>query len=57
MSLEFMRISYNPFLSRKAGAACLNIEFTELLKFWTENLNGIDTLEREKPSLSLLLEN
>ena len=29
---------------------------TELLKFWTEKIIEIDSMERERPSLGLLLE-
>ena len=29
---------------------------TELLKFWTEKIIEIDTVERERPSLGLILE-
>ena len=29
---------------------------TELLKFWTEKIVNIDSMEREKPSLGVILE-
>ena len=51
-----MGISYNPFLMAEAGAAYMNFESTELLKFWTEKIIEIDSTERRKPSLDLLLE-
>ena len=51
-----MGISYNPFLNAEAGSAHRNHEVTELLKFWTEKIIVIDSMEREKPSLGLLLE-
>ena len=49
-------IAYNPFLNSEAESAHRNHEVTELLKFWTEKINVIDSMEREKPSLGLLLE-
>ena len=52
-----MWVSFNLFLSREAGLAYLNFGITELLKFWTEKIIEIDSLERNKPSLGLLLEN
>ena len=51
-----MRIAYNPFLDSEAGSAHSIHEVTELLKFWTEKIIEIDPVEREKPSLSLILE-
>ena len=51
-----MGIAYNPFLNSEAGSAHKNHEVTELLKFWTEKIIVIDSMEREKPSLGLLLE-
>ena len=51
-----MRIAYNPFLDSEAGSAHRNHEVTELLKFWTEKIIVIDTVERERPSLGLILE-
>ena len=48
--------AYNPFLNSEAASAHRNHEMTELLKFWTENIIVIDSMEREKPSLGLLLE-
>ena len=51
-----MGIAYNPFLDSEAGSAHRNHEVTELLKFWTEKINQIDSMERETPSLGLLLE-
>ena len=51
-----MGIAYNPFLNSEAGSAHRNHEVTELLKFWTEKIIGIDSMEKEKPSLGLLLE-
>ena len=51
-----MGIAYNPFLNSEAGSAHGNHEVTELLKFWTEKIIVTDSMEREKPSLGLLLE-
>ena len=51
-----MGIAYNPFLDSEAGRAHRNHEVTELLKFWTEAIIEIDTVEREKPSLGLILQ-
>ena len=51
-----MVIAYNPFLNSEAGNAHRNHKVTELLKFWTEKIIVIDSMEREKPSLGLLLE-
>ena len=51
-----MGIAYNPFLDSEAGSAHRNHEVKELLKFWTEKIIEIDTVERERPSLGLILE-
>ena len=51
-----MGMAYNPFLDSEAGSAHRNHEVTELLKFWTEKIIDIDSMERDKPSLGLLLE-
>ena len=51
-----MGIAYNPFLNSEALSAYRNHEVAELLKFWTEKIIVIDSMEREKPSLGLLLE-
>ena len=51
-----MGIAYNPFLNSEAGSAHRNPEVMELLKFWTEKIIVIDSMEREKPSLGLLLD-
>ena len=51
-----MGIAYNPFFNSEAGSAHRNHQVTELLKFWTEKIIVIDSMEREKPSLGLLLE-
>ena len=40
-------MAYNPFLDSEAGGAHRNYEVAELLKFWTENIAEIDTVERE----------
>ena len=53
---EVMGIAYNPFLDSEAGSAHRNHDVTELLKFWTEKIIEIDTVERERPSLDLILE-
>ena len=53
---EVMGIAYNHFLDSEAGSAHRNHEVTELLKFWTEKIIKTDSMEREKPSLGLLLE-
>ena len=47
---------YNLFLDSEAGNAYMNFEVAELLNFWTEKTTEIDPTERERPSLSLLLE-
>ena len=51
-----MGIAYNPFLNSEAASAYRNHEVAELLKFWTEKIIVIDSMERKKPSLGLLLE-
>ena len=53
-----MGMAYNPFLDSEAGGAHRNYEVAELLKFWTEKIVEIDTVERERvrPSLGLILE-
>ena len=51
-----MGMAYNPFLDSEAGGAHRNYEVAELLKFWTERIVEIDTVERERPSLGLILE-
>ena len=51
-----MGIAYNPFLNSEAASAHRNHEVTEFLKFWTKKIIVIDSMEREKPSLGLLLE-
>ena len=51
-----MGIAYNPFLDLEAGSAHRNHEVTELLKFWTKKIIEIDSVERQKPSLGLILE-
>ena len=51
-----MGIAYNPFLDSEAGGAHRNHEVTELLRFWTEQIVEIDAVERERPSLGLILE-
>ena len=50
-----MGIAYNPFLNSEAASAYRNHEVTELLRFWTEKIIVIDSMEREKPSLGLLV--
>ena len=42
-----MGMAYNPFLDLEAGSANRNYEVAELLKFWTEKIMEIDTVERE----------
>ena len=49
-------IAYNPFLDSEAGGAHRNHEVAELLKFWTERIMEIDAVEKEGPSLGLILE-
>ena len=51
-----MGIAYNPFLDSEAESAHRNHVVTELLKSWTEKIFEVDSMEREKPSLGLLLE-
>ena len=51
-----MVIAYNRFLGSEAGSAHRNHEVKELLKFWTAKIIKIDSMEREKPSLGLILE-
>ena len=51
-----MGMAYNPFLDSEAGGAHRNHEVAELLKFWTEKIVEIDTVERKRPSLGLILE-
>ena len=51
-----MGIAYNPFLDSEAGSAHRNNEVTELLKFCTEMIIEIDTEERERLCLGLILE-
>ena len=51
-----MGMAYNPFLDLEAGGAHRNYEVAELLKVWTEKIMEIDTVERERPSLGLILE-
>ena len=51
-----MGMAYNPFLDSEAGGAHRNYEVAELLKFWTEKIVEMDTVERERPSLGLILE-
>ena len=51
-----MGMAYNPFLDSEAGGAHRNYEVAELLKFWTEKIVEIDTVERERPSVGLILE-
>ena len=43
-----MGMAYNPFLDSEAGGAHRNYEVAELLKFWTEKIVKIDTVERER---------
>ena len=51
-----MGMAYNPFFDLEPGGAHRNYEVAELLKFWTEKIMEIDTVERERPSLGLILE-
>ena len=51
-----MGIAYNPFLDSETGGAHRNHEVAELLKFWTEKIVEIDAVEKERPSLGLILE-
>ena len=50
-----MGMAYNPFLDSEAGGAHRNYEVAELLKFWTAMIVEIDTVERERPNLGLIL--
>ena len=43
-----MGMANNPFLDSEAGGAHRNYEVAELLKFWTEKIVEIDTVERER---------
>ena len=43
-------------MNSEAGSAHRNREVTELLKFWTGKVIEIDSVERPKPSLGLILE-
>ena len=49
-------LACNPFLDPEAGAAYMNFEVAQLLKFWIEKIVEVDQTERERPSLGLLLE-
>ena len=51
-----MGIAYNPFLDSETGGAHSHHEVAELLKFWTEKILEIDAVEKERPSLGLILE-
>ena len=51
-----MGMAYNPFLDLEAGGAHRNYDVVELLKFWTEKIMEIDPVEKERPSLGLILE-
>ena len=52
-----MGIAYNPFLDTETVGAHRNHEVAELLKFcWTERIVEIDAVEKERPSLGLILE-
>ena len=51
-----MGMAYNPFLDSEAGGAHRNHEVARLMKFWTEKIVEIDAVERERPSLGLILE-
>ena len=42
-----MGMAYNPFLDSEIGGAHRNYEVAELLKFWTEKIVEIYTVERE----------
>ena len=42
-----MGMAYNTFLDLEAGGAHRNDEVAELLKFWTEKIMEVDTVERE----------
>ena len=41
-------MAYKPFMDSEAGGAHRNYEVAELLKFWTEKIVEIDTVERER---------
>ena len=43
-----MGMAYNPFVDLEAGGAHRNYEVAELLKFWTEKIMEIETVERER---------
>ena len=43
-----MGMANNPFLDLEAGGAHINYEVAELLKFWTEKIMEMDTVERER---------
>ena len=49
-------IAQNIFLDSEAGNVYIKFEVAELLKFWTEKIIEINPMERERPSLGLLLE-
>ena len=49
-------MAYDPFLDSEAGNAHRKHEVAELLKFWTEKIIEIDAVERERPSLGMILE-
>ena len=51
-----MGIAYNPFVNSETASAYRNHEVAEILNFWTEKIIVINSMEREKPSLGLLLE-
>ena len=51
-----MGMAHNPFFDSETGGAHRNHEVAELLKFWTEKIVEIDAVERERPSLGLILE-
>ena len=51
-----MGVAYNSVLDSEAGGAHRNNEVAELLKFWTDRIIEIDTVERERPSLGMILE-
>ena len=45
---DVMGMAYNPFLNSEAGDAHRNYEVAELVKFWTDKIVEIDTVERER---------
>ena len=51
-----MGMAYNQFFDSEAGGAHRKYEVAELLKFWTEKIVETNTVERERPSLGLILE-